>query len=112
MSKTNYDEMSIEELTEFCTQEYKELSLRGKELDNAKKTLFKKMKESGQEEVESPFGRFYQYFRTVYKYPQDVIALKETLAEAEERAKAEGRVEEEKIPSYRFGELKKEDGEF
>jgi len=112
MSTEKYEEMSIEELTEFCTQEYKEISIRTKQLDTIKKVLFAKMAESGTEEVKSPFGRFVQYFRTTYTYPADVIALKNTVAEAEERAKAEGRVEEKKIATYKFADLKKEDKEF
>ncbi len=109
MAKTNYDELTIESLTDFCTQEYKEISLRGKELDKAKKVLFAKMSEANQPEVKSPFGRFYQYVRTVYKYPEDVVALQNTVAEAEEKAKAEGRAIKQEFPSYKFGELKKDD---
>ena len=108
----NYETMNIENLTEFCTQEYKEISLRTKELDKAKKILFAKMAEADTTEVKSPFGRFVQYFRTTYEYPEDVTALKQTLTEAEERAKAEGRVKENKIPTYKFAELTKEDKEF
>ena len=112
MSTEKYEAMSIDELTEYCTQEYKEISIRGKQLDVVKKVLFKKMAESGTEEVKSPFGRFIQYLRTTYVYPEDVIALKNTVAEAEERAKAEGRVEEKKVATYKFAELKQEDKEF
>jgi hypothetical protein len=112
MSTEKYEAMSLDELTEYCTQEYKELSIRGKQLDVVKKILFKKMADTNTEEVTPPFGRFIQYFRTTYTYPEDVIALKNTLAEAEERAKAEGRVEEKKIPTYKFADLKKEDKEF
>ena len=104
--------MSLEELTEFCTQEYKEIKIRQKALDNAKRVLFEKMAEAGMVEVKSPFGRFIHYFRTTYIYPEDVIALKNTLVEAEERAKAEGRVQEEKVPTYKFSELKEEDNGF
>ena len=112
MSKTKYEEMDIEALTEYCTQEYKELAIRGKELDTAKKALFAKMKESGTEEVKSPFGRFVQYFRTTYTYPDDIVALKNTVAEAEEKAKLEGRVLENKIVTYKFSELKKGEDNF
>jgi hypothetical protein len=111
MSKIKYEELSIDALTQFCTQEYKELSLREKELDKAKKVLFTKMAEENQSEVKSPFGRFYRYVRTVYSYPEDVIAIKNALSEAEEKAKAEGRATKQEIPSYKFGELKKDDEE-
>lgn len=104
--------MSIENLTEFCTQEYKEISLRTKELDKAKKILFAKMQEKNLEEVKSPFGRYIQYFRTTYEFPEDIQELKRTLTEAEERAKAEGRATEKKIPTYKFAELTKDDTEF
>jgi len=81
-------------------------------LDNAKKVLFAKMTETSTGEVKSPFGRFYQYFRTTYKYPEEVVAVQNKLAEMQEQAKAEGRAEEIKIPSYKFGELKKGEDNF
>ncbi len=106
----DYSTMSIEDLTEFCTREYKEISIKEKQLDKAKEVLFAKMSETNVPEVKSPFGRFYVYERTVYTFPEDIIALKNTVAQAEERAKAEGRVFEKKITSYKFGELKKGEG--
>lgn len=106
---STFEEMTTEELTLLCTQEYAEISLREKKLDLAKKELFKRMEQNDVAEVKSPFGRFYKKVVTAWTMPDDVVALKATLAEAEERAKAEGRATKTEKTTYSYGALKKED---
>ena len=101
--------MTLDELTLWCTQQYSEISIQEKKLEAGKKALFDLMEKAGHEEVKSPFGRFYRKVVTSWKMPDDVVALKATLTEAEERAKAEGRATKTEKFTYSYGALKKED---
>lgn len=105
----NYNEMMTEDLTLLCARKYKELSLEKKELEKAQKALYAKMREENLPEVKSPFGRFISYVRATYQMPEDVVAMKNAVAEAEERAIAEGRATKEEKTFYKFAELKKDE---
>jgi len=105
-NQINWEEKTTDELADFCAQKQAEIAALTKEQDEAKKVLFARLKQNKQEEITTPFGRFYQTYRTTYVFPEDVVAIKNSLAEAEERAKAEGRVEEKKSFFYKFGAVK------
>ena len=105
----DFSTKTIEQLTEWCTQQYSEIALKDKLLDEGKKVLFDLMMKSDTDEVKSPFGRFYKKVVTSWKMPEDVIALKSKLTEAEEIAKAEGRAKKLEKFTYSYGALKAED---
>ena len=105
----DFKTMTIDELTQWCTQQYSEISIKEKKLDDGKKALFAKMAESDTTEVKSPFGRFYRKVVTSWKMPNDIIEAKNFLAEQEELAKAEGRAEKVEKFTYAYGAVKKED---
>lgn len=109
MDTTPISEMTTDELTNYCAQEYKRLSAMKKHLDTAQKELYKRMAENNLKEVQSPFGRFISYVRSSYTFPEDVKALKDQVAAAEELAIAEGRAVKEEKTFYKFAEVKKED---
>ncbi len=98
--------MTTDQLADFCAQKQQEIASLTKEQDAAKKVLFARMVEAKQEEVVTPFGRFYQVPRTSYIFPEDVIAIKNQLIQAEEQAKAEDRVKTETTYYYKYGTVK------
>lgn len=106
--KTNWEEKTTDELADFCAQKQAEIAALTKEQEAAKKILFARLMKDKKEEVVTPFGRFYQTYRTSYVFPEDVVAIKNQLTQAEEIAKAEGRVEEKQTVFYKFGAVKLE----
>lgn len=107
--ETDFSAMTINQLAELCTREYSEISLREKRLEQAKKVLFELMSKTNTEEVKSPFGRFYRKVVTSWTMPDDVVALKAKLTEAEEMAKNEGRALKTEKYTYSYGALKKDE---
>ena len=103
----DYTQMSNEQLADFCTQKQTEIASAEKDLDKAKKELFSRLKTEKIEEIATPFGRYYQTYRTTYLMPEDIVAKQNELAALVELAKAEGRVQEQKAYFYKFGSPKK-----
>lgn len=105
----NFTTMTLDELTLWVTQQYSEVAIQEKKLGEGKKVLFDLMMKSNTDEVKSPFGRFYKKVVTAWKMPDDVVALKNKLTEAEEIAKAEGRAIKTEKFTYSYGALKADD---
>lgn len=103
-----WDTLPTEALADFCAQKQTEIAALTKEQDDAKKVLFGRLLKDNQPEIVTPFGRFYQVPKTTYIFPAEVVELKNKLTEAEETAKAEGRVEKKESYYYKYGSVKVE----